>query len=82
MTHPFHPDRGCSFPFVTAKQLWGEKRVTVEYPDGTLHSIPVGWTDLAPVDPYVVISAGRSRFRVADLVTLVDLVGVAGGKLK
>ncbi len=54
--------------------------MTVEHSDGTLHSIPVGWTDLAPVDPYVVISAGRSRFRVEDLVALVDLVTVATGR--
>jgi hypothetical protein len=25
VTHPFHPDRGRSFPFVVAKQLWGEE---------------------------------------------------------
>ena len=56
--------------------------MTVEHSDGTLRSIPVGWTDLAPVDPYVVISTGRSRFRIADLVTLVDLVDAAGGKLE
>ena len=80
ITHPFHPDRGRSFPFVVAKQLWGEKRVTLEYPDGTLRSLPVGWTDLAPVDPYVVISAGRSWFRVEDLMALVDLIAIAGGK--
>ena len=54
--------------------------MTVERPDGTLHSIPVGWTDLAPLDPYVVISGGRSRFRVEDLVALVDLVTVAAGR--
>jgi hypothetical protein len=52
----------------------------VEQPDGTLYSIPVGWTDLAPVDPYVAISGGRSRFRVEDLVALVHLVAVAAGR--
>lgn len=76
VTHPFHPDRGRSFPLVAAKQLWGEARVTVEHPDGTLHSIPVGWTDLAPIDPYVVIGRARSRFRVEDLVALADLMAV------
>lgn len=62
------------------KQLWGEDRVTVEHPDGVLHSIPVGWTELAPVDPYVAISGGRSRFRVEDLVALVELVSVVAGR--
>lgn len=62
---------------MVAKQLWGEDRVTIEHPDGTLHSIPVGWTDLASIDPYVVVSGGRSRFRVEDLVALAELILVA-----
>lgn len=74
MTHPFHPLRGQSFRFVISKQLWGEARVTLQHPDGSLHSVPLGWTEVLPPDPYVIVGAGRSRFRVEDLLALADLV--------
>ncbi len=74
ITHPFHPLRDQRFRLVVNKMLWGEERVTLEHPDGSLHSIPVGWTDLRPPDPYLEVGRGRSRFRVEDLLRLVDLV--------
>jgi len=74
ITHPFHPLRGLTFRFVVAKQLWGEDRITFEHPDGSLHSVPVGWTDFIPADPYLSIGGGRSHFRIEDLLALVDLV--------
>jgi hypothetical protein len=63
---------------VVRKWLWGEERVTVELPDGTYRSMPVGWTDNAPVDPYLGLGAGRSLFRVEDLIELARLV--TGGR--
>jgi hypothetical protein len=63
---------------VVAKQLWGEDRVTFEHPDGALHSVPLGWTDVVPADPYLSVGAGRSRFRVEDLLTLAALVATHG----
>jgi hypothetical protein len=30
---------------------------------------------MAPVDPFVVVAAGRSYFRVEDLLRLVQLIG-------
>jgi hypothetical protein len=59
---------------VVTKLLWGEERVTLEHPDGSLHSVPVGWTDGRPPDPYLQVGRGRSRFRLEDLLRLVDLV--------
>jgi hypothetical protein len=59
---------------VVTKQLWGEPRVTFEHPDGSLHSVPVGWTDVAAPDAYREVGRGRSRFRVEDLLKLADLV--------
>ena len=56
------------------KQLWGEDRVTFEDAAGALHSVPVNWTDLLPAEPYVSVGGGRSRFRLADLCALADLV--------
>ena len=42
------------------------------YPDeaGKLCSFPLRWTSLAPVDPFVSLSAGRAAFRVSDLLEL------------
>lgn len=74
ITHPFHPLRGKSFRFVVSKQLWGEDRVTLQLPDGSLRSLPESWTDLMPPDPYLVFGGGRCRFRVEDLVALAHLI--------
>ena len=40
--------------------------------DGVQRSLLRGWTDAGDPDPFVVLAAGRSAFRVEDLVTLVD----------
>jgi len=61
---------GATWP----KSLWGEDRVTFEHPDGGLRSVPLTWTDLVPADPYLSLGGGRSCFRVADLLVLVELV--------
>ena len=70
IVHPFHPLHGQPLRLVVRKQLWGEERVTVELPDGTYRSIPVGWTDVCSVDPYISIGRGRSLFQVEDLLKL------------
>jgi hypothetical protein len=64
--------------FVVAKQLWGEDRITFQQPDGLLCSVPVGWTDALPPDPYLSIGTGRSRFRVEDLLVLAELIADRG----
>ncbi|MDW7762015.1 MAG: DUF5372 family protein [Acidobacteriota bacterium] len=74
MVHPFHPLRGRPLRMVVRKSLWGEDRVTIELTEGTHWSIPVGWTDLAVEDPYISLGAGRSFFRVRDLIELARLV--------
>ena len=55
-----------------SKPLWGEQRVTLQMVDGSFRSLPIGWTDLAPPEPYLTIGQGRSRFRVEDLVELAE----------
>lgn len=45
--------------------------------DGQLRSLPSGWTDADPADPFDVVSAGRAAFRVQDLVALADLIEAA-----
>jgi len=60
--------------YVVTGKLWGEARVTVETADGTLRSVPVGWTDLLPVDPLVALGRGRAAFCLADLLALAELI--------
>ena len=46
----------------------------MKFPDGTYRSLPVVWTDQAPIDPYISVGRGRSRFRVGDLLELTRLL--------
>jgi hypothetical protein len=55
---------------VTRHLSWGEDRVFCYGPDGRLKSFRVNVTDLLPVDAFTRISAGRSAFRVDDLLEL------------
>ena len=36
--------------------------------------VPLEWTDVDGVDPFVELSSGRSYFRVMELLRLVDLI--------
>ena len=74
MTHPFHPWHGREFQLVTYRLNWGEQRVYFFDDLGALASLPAAWTSIAPRDPFVELSAGRSAFRVADLWELSRLV--------
>ena len=74
MTHPFHPWLGREFVFVAVRQTWGEDRAFFFDDDGTQKSLPTGWTDVGEPDPFVALAAGRSPFRVADLLALAELV--------
>ena len=73
MTHPFHPLCGQEFVLVTYRQNWGEDRVYFHDAQGRLRAIPASWTSLATDDFFVAVSAGRSAFRVADLLELTAL---------
>ena len=78
MTHPFHPLFGRSFEFVKRCKTWQSDRVFFFDDAGELANLPAGWTDVVPADPFVVISAGRSPFRTADLLVLAELVAQLG----
>jgi len=45
-------------------QAQGERLITV----------PLAWMDAAEPDPFYLVSAGRSYFRIEDLVLLADLL--------
>jgi hypothetical protein len=74
VTHPFHPWLGREFSFVAVGQTWGVDRVSFFDEEGVQRSLPRAWTDAADLDPFVVLAAGRSAFRIEDLVALVELV--------
>ena len=74
VTHPFHPLRGQLFELVTWRHNWADERVYYHDEGGILRSLSLKWTSLAPVDPFVSVSAGRSAFRVSDLLELSRLL--------
>jgi hypothetical protein len=59
---------------VARRTNWGEDRVFTYDRDGMLKSFPASVTDLVADDPFTRISAGRSAFRVDDLVVLRELL--------
>jgi len=74
ITHPFHPLFGREIDVVERRHQWGEDRIFYRDPDGYLLSLPWRWTSVEAEDPFVVVAAGRSRFRAADLIDLAALV--------
>jgi hypothetical protein len=74
VTHRFHPLYGRVFEFVVHRQNWGEDRVHMRDEDGRLFSLPAGWTDAAPVDPFVVVAAGRCPFTTSDLLAVAEVI--------
>ncbi|MFH0794256.1 MAG: DUF5372 family protein [bacterium] len=76
ITHPFHFLCGRTFSLVTYRHNWGEDRVYFHDDQGKLSSVPANWTSIYPIDPFVYVAAGRSPFRLRDLVELSRLVQV------
>jgi hypothetical protein len=74
ITHPFHPLCGADYELVTRRLNWGEDRVFYYDPDGNLKSLRANLTDVAVVDAFNRASAGRSAFRVDDLLELRHLI--------
>jgi hypothetical protein len=66
---------------VTYRHNWGEYRVYFHDDQNRLVALPVSWTDLFPSDPFVLISAGRSAFRVQDLLELAQLLATLPAKV-
>jgi hypothetical protein len=62
------------FEVVSYRQNWGEDRVWFHDKNGRLQSVPANWTDAVEVDPFVVVAAGRSLFRITDLLELAQLI--------
>jgi len=58
----------------TRKQNWGEDRVMFFDAQGRLRSMLTSWTNLASEDSFTQASAGRSWFRIDDLLKLAALL--------
>ena len=69
MTHPFHPLHGREFELIEITTI-GVGFVQYRGDDGALRTIRQAYTSAAAVDPFVRIAAGRSAFRVSDLLAL------------
>jgi hypothetical protein len=59
VTHPFHPWFGREFALLAVRQTWSQERVYFLDGQSRQFSLPVGWTDVAEPDPFVVMAAGR-----------------------
>jgi hypothetical protein len=77
VTHPFHPLRGQRFELIDVRKTWGEDRAFLRGPSGIM-SLPVGWTDVEPPDPFVVQAAGRALCRTVDLLAIAAFMRGAG----
>jgi hypothetical protein len=71
VTHRFHPWFGREFVFVSVRQTWSEDRAFFLDDSGIQRSLPVDWTDAAEPDLFVEFAAGRSPFRLRDLLAVV-----------
>ena len=56
------------------RRAWGQDRVYFTDVTGRLVHLPASWTDVVEPDPFVVVAAGRSSFRLNDLLRLAALV--------
>ena len=74
ITHPFHPQYCRQYGLIGYRRSWGHECVDLHDEQDEVITVPIGWTDAAHPDPFVVVSAGRSNFRVQDLVRLVHLI--------
>ena len=74
ITHPFHPHSGRQLVCVAERYNRYGKRLLLQVQDKTICSVPPEWTDLATVDPEIVLGGSRGLFRVTDLLELDQLV--------
>ncbi|UCD77844.1 MAG: hypothetical protein JSW26_20885 [Desulfobacterales bacterium] len=72
--HPFHPYRNIEFEVDRVKRIAYESRILFFNKKGRRSSVPLDWTDMGAMDPFVAVSAGRALFRVEDLLGLVRLI--------
>jgi hypothetical protein len=56
------------------RQTWGDHQVYFHDNNQRLRAIPRDWTSMAAADPFVSMAAGRSCFRIVDLLELAKMI--------
>jgi len=74
VTHPFHPLAGHEFELLRTNGKGADEELFFHDDSGQLSLIPLAWTSLATEDPFVVLAARRSWFRVVDLLEVACLI--------
>ena len=74
VTHPYHPLFGQRLDFVERRPGWGDDIIFYRDHLGYVTALPTRWTSLQEEDPFLAVSAGRSHFRVCDLIDLTILI--------
>ena len=70
VTHEFHPLYGREFVVWEVRRNWSESRVFYRGAGDRFLSIPLAWTSLCLLDPFLVLSDSRSVFRCEELLVL------------
>jgi hypothetical protein len=73
VTHPFHPLFGKEIDCVERRIGWGDDLLFYRDCFGYVTALPTRWTSVEAEDPFLIVSAGRSYFRVTDLIDLASL---------
>ena len=74
ITHPFHPLSGKDLACVGERYNRYGRRFLLRVDEVAVCSVPLQWTDLAALDPEVILGKQRALFRVVDLLELARLV--------
>ena len=74
VTHPYHPLCGQTFELAAQNKEFGEDRVFYRDADGRMRYLPARWTSMAAPDPFVIAAAGRTYFRLEDLIRVAELI--------
>ena len=77
VNHPFHPLYQRKFELLSYRKSWGRAYLDYRHENGETGAIPLAWTDADQADPFLNVSQGRSVFRVAELLRLVELIELA-----
>jgi len=64
---------------IARQRNWGEDRVFYYDANGRLKSFLANVTDMCSIDAFARVSAGRSAFRLDDLLELRELLDQHGG---
>ena len=74
VTHPFHPLAGRGLRRVGEHANVIGRRILCQDAEGQVHAVPIEWTDITEPDLARQIGAGRTYFRVGDLLGLAELI--------